>query len=515
MFNIPRWKIVLVTVACLVAVLFFLPNLLGEKWAGGVSWLPSQTVNLGLDLQGGSHLLLEVKTDVAIQEYTASFSDMVRAELRKEKIGYTSLSSTQGVLNAVIRDPGEAARAMTVIRGLDPGLEISDAGNGQIRVRLGDVARQERARRIVDESVEIVRRRVDALGTREPAIQRQGENRIVVQVPGLRDPAQLREILSKTAKLYFRLVDEAATPGSVASASSEWLPMADMPGQKLAVRKQSILTGENLVDAQPGFQDGAPVVTFRFDTPGGRRFAEVTTQNVGKPFAIVLDGKIISAPVIREPITGGSGVISGRFTVQEAQNLSVLLRAGALPAPLTILEERTVGPGLGEDSIRAGTIASLVGLVLVVGFMLVVYGFFGFLADIALILNLLVMFAILSMFQATLTLPGIAGIVLTMGMAVDANVLIFERMREEARLGRSVMASVDAGYTNALSAILDSNITTLIAAAVLFSLGTGPVRGFAVTLTVGLLASMFTAIMVTRIMIVAWVRWRRPKNLPL
>jgi len=380
---------------------------------------------------------------------------------------------------------------------------------------------QQRLNNAMQQSIEIVRRRIDETGVREPTIQRQGERRIVVQLPGINNPERMKDILGKTARLTFRLVDVGVSPQSRdIPPGSEVLPADETgpngePVRRYVVRKRVMVSGENLTDASATFQQGQPVVAFSFDTVGARRFGQVTQENVNRPFAIVLDGKVISAPRIQEPILGGNGVITGNFTVQEAQDLALLLRAGALPAPLKILEERTVGPGLGHDSVRAGEFASVLALVAVVVFMGAAYGLFGVLADIALIANLILIMAALSALQATLTLPGIAGIVLTLGMAVDANVLIFERIREEAGNRRGPVSAVDAGYRRALTTIFDANITTLIAAVLLFYFGSGPVKGFAVTLAIGLVTSMFTAIMVTRLMVAGWIRRRRPQALPI
>ena len=353
----------------------------------------------------------------------------------------------------------------------------------------------------------------------EPTIQREGAFRILVQVPGLQDPSRLKEILGKTAKLDFRMVDQSMTAEQAAAthppADSEILDGEG--GAKYLIEKRPVVSGGDLVDAQPGFdqRSSEPVVNFRFNSAGARKFAEATQQNVGRPFAIVLDNKVISAPVIREPILGGSGQISGNFTVQSANDLAILLRAGALPAPLTVIEERTVGPGLGQDSINAGEHAAYVGAALVVVFMLVTYGLFGLFANIAVAINVAMIFGVLSMLNATLTLPGIAGIVLTVGIAVDSNVLIYERIREEVRAGRSAINAIDAGFSRALATILDSNITTFIAAAVLFYIGTGPVRGFAVTLGIGILTSLFTAFTLTRLIVAYWVRLYRPRTVPI
>jgi protein-export membrane protein SecD len=379
--------------------------------------------------------------------------------------------------------------------------------------------------RVLEQSIEIVRRRIDETGTKEPTIQREGSDRILVQLPGIDNPEHVKELLGKTAKMTFQLVDTSISPEDARRGrlppGDDILPGIDDarhaggPKQEYVVQKRIMVSGDSLTDAQATFQNNEPVVSFKFDSNGGRRFGDATKANVNKPFAIVLDGKVISAPVIREPILGGQGVISGSFTTQTANDLALLLRAGALPAPLTILEERTVGPDLGADSIHAGTLASLVGVILVVAFMLVFYGLFGAFADIALFFNLCLMMASLSLLGATLTLPGIAGIALTMGMAVDANVLIYERIREEVRGGRTLLSALEAGFARAFGTILDSHVTTLVAGALMFWLGSGPVKGFAVTLCLGVLTSLFSAILVTRLQIVTWVRRTRPKAIPI
>ena len=374
-----------------------------------------------------------------------------------------------------------------------------------------DDALHDKVRHAVDQSIEVLRRRVDALGTTEPNIQRQGDDRILVEVPGLQNPEKLKQILGTTAKLEFRLVGQPnEDPNDV-----EQLDQTEEPG-KIPVEKQVMVQGEDLTDAQPGFdpQTGEAIVDFRFNIRGGERFGEVTSANVGRPFAIVLDGKVISAPVIRGPITGGSGQISGHFTTEAATNLAILLRAGALPAKLTIVEERTVGPGLGQDSIDAGKRAAFVGAALVLFYMLITYGTFGIFANIALIVHIAFIFAGLILLGATLTLPGIAGIVLTIGMAVDSNVLIYERIREEAHAGRSIVSALDAGFKRAFATIVDSNVTMFVAAAILYFLGTGPVRGFAVSLALGILTTIVTAVTMTRMMIALWYQYKRPTKLP-
>jgi preprotein translocase subunit SecD len=401
-------------------------------------------------------------------------------------------------------------------------VDVEDAGGGLIRLTVTEPALVERIRQAVEQSIQIVERRVNELGTVEPSIQRQGVDRILVQVPGLQDPSRLKELLGKTAKLTFRLVDLSVPPdqalgGRVPPESEILYGSRAENRQPYLIEKRIMVSGEDLTDAQPGFdqRNGQPIVSFRFNTNGARRFAQVTQENVGRPFAIVLDNEVISAPVIQEPILGGSGQISGNFTVVQANDLAILLRAGALPAPLTIIEERTVGPGLGQDSIEKGKLASYVGSVMVIVFMFATYGLFGLFANLAVAINVAMIFGVLSMLNATLTLPGIAGIVLTVGIAVDSNVLIYERIREEVRSGRTPITAIDAGFSRALATIMDSNITTFIAAAVLFYIGTGPVRGFAVTLGIGIITTVFTAFTLTRLIVAVWVRWRRPQRVPI
>src|ERR687891_1345423 len=528
MLRFPTWKVVVVLAVCLAGVAFSLPNLFPRAEMERMpDWLPHQQINLGLDLQGGSHLLLEVGLQAVIDERLESLLDDVRATLRPERIGYRGLGIHGDAVAFTLTDPAVAGQAVELLDDLntDPmsrELEVEDAGNGRIEISLTEAAAADLRSRAVQQSLEIVRRRIDEVGTREPTIQQQGADRILVQVPGEKDPDSIKRLLGQTAKLTFHLVD---LDTSVEQALAGNLPPGSMllpsdegnqpgPAPQYVVRKKVEVSGESLVDAQPTYHQNQPVVSFRFDSVGGRKFGNVTRDHVGELLAIVLDGKVISAPRIDEPILGGSGIIRGNFTVQEANELAILLRAGALPAPLEIVEERTVGPDLGADSIEAGKWASVLGLVLVILSMALYYGLFGIFADIALLVNLALIVAALSVLQATLTLPGIAGIVLTMGMAVDANVLIFERIREEARVGRSPMSAIDAGYREAMRTIIDANLTTLIAAVLLYAFGSGPVRGFAVTLGIGIITSMFTAISLTRLMVVSWLRRTRPAALP-
>ena len=532
MLYFTRWKalaiILTALVVCLCAVPNFFPEAKVKTWP---VWAQRHLV-LGIDLQGGSHIVLEVDSNSVKKDKLDQVRDDVRRTLRDAKIGYTGLAAKADSVEVRIKD-ADLATALTKLRELSQplggllgsngqrSLEVSDAGGGLIRLTVPQAAITERIRQSVEQSIQIVERRVNELGTVEPLIQRQGVDRIMVQVPGLQDPTRLKEILGKTAKLDFRMVDSTVPPDQAQQgrvpADSEILMSSTSPKVPYVIKKQVLVAGGDLTDAQPGFdqRSNEPIVSFRFNTSGARKFALATTENVGQPFAIVLDNEVISAPVIREPITGGSGQISGSFTVQAANDLSILLRAGALPAPLRIIEERTVGPGLGQDSIEKGELAAYVGSILVIVFMLLTYRLFGVFANIAVAINVAMIFGILSLLNATLTLPGIAGIVLTVGIAVDSNVLIYERIREELRGGRTAISAIDAGFKRALSTILDSNITTFIAAAVLFYIGTGPVRGFAVTLGIGIITTVFTAFTLTSLIVAGWVRWKRPKTVPI
>jgi preprotein translocase subunit SecD len=524
MVYFEKWKVIAILAVVVLGFVFAAPNLLSRHTAEGLpGFVPRKQVNLGLDLQGGAHLLLEVQVDTLIRERLTSLVDGVRGRLRKARIGYTGLGVKGFSVGVTLRDPAQTERARRLVRDVEEGLDVTTEG-ARIMLTLSEQAIRSRRTAALQQSIEIIRRRIDETGTKEPTIQRQGDDRILLQAPGVDDPEHLKSLLGKTAKMTFHLLcsDGFAVTGSRVPPGCSRLPSAESnrrggqgPAEYL-VRKKVQVSGERLLDSQPIIdQYGRPGVSFRFDTVGAKRFGNTTRKNVNKPFAIVLDGEVISAPVIQEPILGGSGQITGSFSVAETSDLALLLRAGALPAPLTILEERTVGPGLGADSIASGKIASIIGLVLVAVFMAVIYGFFGLLAVVALFVNMVLMLAVLSGLQATLTLPGIAGIVLTVGMAVDANVLVFERIREEVRTGRTPISSIEAGYSRAITTIIDSNLTTLIAAVILLYFGTGPVRGFAVTLAIGIVTSMFTAIMLTRLIIVAWLRRKRPTELPI
>jgi preprotein translocase subunit SecD len=533
MLYFTRWKalaiILTALVVCLCAVPNFFPEARVKAWP---AWAQRHIV-LGLDLQGGSYLLLEVDGNFVKKEKLDQVRDEARRVLRDAKIVYTGLAVRNDTVEVRISKDTDQATALIKLRDLAQpiggllgsgggrDLEVADAGGGLIRMTIPQPAMVERMRKTIEQSIQIVEKRVNEVGTVEPIIQRQGTDRILVQVPGLQDPTRLKELLGKTAKMEFRMVDTSVPPDQAQQGrvppDSELLWSSTSPKVPYVIKKQVLVSGGDLTDAQPGFdqRSGEPIVSFRFNSSGSRKFALATTENVGLPFAIVLDNEVISAPVIREPIIGGSGQISGSFSVQAANDLAILLRAGALPAPLTVVEERTVGPGLGQDSIEKGELAAYVGSILVIVFMLVTYRLFGVFANIAVAINVAMIFGLLSLLNATLTLPGIAGIVLTVGIAVDSNVLIYERIREELRGGRTAISAIDAGFRRALSTILDSNITTFIAAAVLFYIGTGPVRGFAVTLGIGIITTVFTAFTLTSLIVAGWVRWKRPKTVPI
>ena len=506
MIQISNWNKVLIAVICALGVLYASPNFFKEETFSGMpAWLPGKQINLGLDLRGGAHLLLNVEIDQVVKERLESMKDATRQvmrPLRGDGVYYSSLKA-QG--NSVYLNLKSAAHTDRVKEELEAQFEatsISPLGTPEQEVA-------------VQQSIEIVRRRIDEDGTKEPVIQQQGRTRILVQVPGAEDPEEIKKKIGKVAKMTFHLVDQ-----STDSNRGILLPSDDLgkDGRPIQFRgeRQVRVSGEHLVDAQPSFdQHNRPAVSFRFDAVGGKKFGDATSKNVGRLLAIVLDGKIISAPRIQSAIVGGTGIITGSYSVKETNDLALLLRAGALPAPLTILEERTVGPGMGRDAIEAGRFASIIGMILVLVFMIASYGLFGILANIALFFNIALIVALLSAIQATLTLPGIAGIVLTIGMAVDANVLIFERIREEVRNGRTPISAVDAGYRRALTTIVDANVTTLIAGGLLYAFGTGPIKGFAVTLSIGLVTSMFTAVMVTRLFVILWLRRSRRQVLPV
>jgi preprotein translocase subunit SecD len=519
MLTIPKWKIILVLCAVIFGVIFTIPTFVGREgrvWMQDnlPSWIPSKGINLGLDLQGGSHILLDIDFDVVFSDYNLGMADSIKLAARERNVTIQSISSDLNTVRITANNTEDLNAIRSLVRQIDAMADIITEGNSVI-VSLTDSQIAQIRTDTINHTIEIVRRRVDETGTNEPIIQRQGDRRVLVQLPGIDDPERVKTLLGKTAKLGFHLVDERASSTGRGGASAMVLPMLENPGQELGIKRRAMITGEMLTNASTGFSQGMSVVNFRLDARGADRFCRVSRDNVGKPFAIVLDNEIISAPVLREPICGGQGQISGSFTVQEASDLALLLRAGALPAPLTIVEERSIGPSLGADSIAAGESAALVGMAFVVIFMIISYGIFGVFSVISLSLNVILVFGILSSFQATLTLPGIAGIVLTIGMAVDANILIFERIREDYLNGRTVAASIQSGFDNAFSTIIDSNLTGLISAILLFSFGTGPIKGFAVTLSVGILTTLFTAIIVTKLLLVLWAKRTGAKSMPI
>lgn len=517
MLQFSKWKVTIILAIILAGIIFAAPNLVNrDKLDSLPGWMPKTVVSLGLDLQGGSHLLYEVDTKALQTERLQSVVDDLRVQLRLANIGYTALGVQNQVATVKLLDPSTIEAARPILQKIAGQLSLSIGTDGTANIQFSDAGAEQLKIQSVDQSIEVIRKRVDQTGTKEPTIIRQGDDRIVVQLPGVKDPQHLKDLIGTTAKMTFRLVDEPAAISGKLPPTSEWVPSSEGGAEsRLPLQKRVMVSGENLTDAQQTFQDGAAVVSFGFDTIGGKRFGDATSQNIGKRFAIVLDNKIISAPVIRSAIMGGSGIISGHFTAQSAQDLAVLLRAGALPAPLTVLEERTVGADLGADSIAAGKLACLLAVVLIVVAMVILYGLFGIFANIALVLNAVLLIAILSLFGATLTFPGIAGLVLTLGMAVDANVLILERVREEMRNGRSPVTAMETGYREAQGTIFDANITHLIATAFLFQFGSGPIKGFAITLIIGIVTSIFTSIWVTRLMTSIWLRRTRPKALPL
>jgi preprotein translocase subunit SecD len=520
MLQIPLWKRIFIIGVVVLSILYSAPNLMpkdSEFLAGLPSWMPHKTVNLGLDLQGGSHILLQVDLNSVTKQRSDDLVSSLRPALRDKKIGYKRLAVIPGGgIRVTLREPADAQAVSTALRALDNTLTVATK-EGNVEGTFSEAGLKQVKEQVLAQSIEIVRRRIDETGTNEPIIQRQGEDRIVVQLPGLDDPQRVKDLLGKTAKLSFHLVNMDVTSSDVKATGGDMiLPMQEQPGQTLAVQRQAQLTGDMLVNAAfAQDQNGGSAVSFRFNPIGTKKFCDLSRENVNKLFAIVLDSVVISAPVIREPICGGSGQISGNFSVKEANDLAILLRAGALPAPLNIIEERTVGPSLGADSIEAGKKAALLGLALVFILMVGSYSLFGVFSCIGMIVNLTITFAALSVLQATLTMPGIAGLVLTVCMSVDANVLIYERIREELREGRSPISAIDNGFRMAFATITDSNLTHIFAAIILISLGSGAIKGFAVTTVIGTVASFFTSISVVRLMIIYWLGRRKNVVLPV
>jgi len=557
MLNLPRWQTITVIVFTALAALFALPNVLPAGVLAHLpGWYQQSRINLGLDLRGGAHFLLEADLRSVLNERLANLSDSIRAEMRKQQVGLKDVTVEQGrAVVVTLRDEAQRAKALEAVRAVDPSLVVSGSGDA-IRLAYSDQELFKKKKEVIDQSIEILRRRVDETGTIEPSIVREGDDRIQLQMPGIKDTTELKRKINQTAKLTFHLVNEdVAQAGQNIPAtlppttylvptregmqelrrsnpkaweeiqaanprlSPEQICRRFQP-QCLPVLKRVVVGGEDLDDAKATFeqqqQGGRPIISFTFNTAGGRAFCNATRQNIGKRLAIQLDNEIISAPVVQSAICGGSGIITGTFTTQQTQEQALLLRSGALPATLSIIEERTVGADLGADAIQAGTTAALVGTALVILLMLTVYGpVFGGFASIAMLVNMLLVFAGMSILGASLTLPGIAGLVLTVGMSVDSNVLIYERVREEKANGRSAFSALATGYERALTAIIDSNLTALIAGVLLFGFGSGPIRGFATSLTLGLLTHLFTATIFTRMLLATWVRLRRPTELPI
>ncbi len=550
-----RWQIWSIVAALLLALILALPNALPSKQQ---TWLRDniglRPMTLGLDLQGGANVLLEIDRKELIESTLLQTASDVRGTLRDAKVGYSNIQRGQNNVSVKITKPEDMTKAQEALKKLIPDqgtnfltgqtseslMAIETVGD-QVRLVISEAGLDARIANAVKQSISIIAKRIDGIGTTEPVIQQQGKDRIVVQVPGLQDTNRLKDLLQGTAKLTFQLLCESQPTGSGQNpppecigyplkedvdklkqdrkASNQTVTDQDMRALRqmwVQTSSRAVVDGEDLTDAQPSFdQQNRPVITFRLNNKGSIRFGKLTSENVGRPFAIVLDKVIQSYPTINEPILGGQGQISGSFSVEEASNLAITLRSGALPAKLNIVEERTVGPSLGKDSVNAGVFAALVGLIGVMAFMILPYGLFGWFANLALLGNLLMLIAIMSFFGFTLTLPGIAGIVLTLGMAVDSNVLIYERIREEWRNGRTALSSIDVGFKAALGAVLDANVTTLIAAVVLFGIGSGPIRGFAITLAVGIFTTMFTAFTLTKLVVALWVKYRRPKEINL
>ena len=531
MLNFPRWAVLAILAPLLIGIACAVPSFLPDRVVEQLPKFMQTRVNLGLDLSGGSHLLLEASTQDVAKQRLANMEEQVRTELRRgdTKIAIGDISSRDGKLSFMVRNPSEVDAAVERIRPLTQGAGLTGQRDFNVEVVNSSTIVITPTQAGIDNAVkgamevatEVIRKRIDEMGTREPTIQQQGDNRIVVQVPGLQNPKALKDLLGQTAKLEFKLVDVNANPAEVAQGrapvGSEVLPYPTNPAgpPMIAVYRQVMVSGEDLTDAQQGYnqQGNEPIVNIRFNGAGGRKFGQVTSQNVNRPFAIILDGKVLSAPNINEPILGGSAVINGNFTVESANQLAIALRSGKLPVALTVVEERTVGPQLGADSIKAGLTASIIAVVAVAAFMFLSYGRFGMYANLAVAINVLVILGVMGILGATLTLPGIAGFVLTIGTAVDANVLIYERIREERRRGRNVVQSIEHGYKEASRTIFEANVTHAIAGGIMLALGSGPVKGFAIVLLIGIATSVFTAVTFTRLLVSRWVRAKRPTEI--
>ncbi len=514
MLNFSKLKIFSILAVCILAFIYAAPTFIPEqKKSGFENILPSQKVNLGLDLRGGSQLMLEVDSEYYIREQLSNLKDELKSNFRDDSVrAIPEIRGDKIVFS--LSDEEQQKVARTIIKKLSNRIDV-DENSDQFEIYFSAAEIALTKQNLIKQSIEIVRKRIDEGGTKEPVIQAQGDDRILLQVPGVENSQEIKSILGKTAKMTFHHVADETFSGASAIADPDLERVYDYQGRPYLIKKEVVLSGDLLVDASATYHEGEPAVAFRFNDIGSRKFAEITKENIGRFFAIVLDGKVVTAPRINSVINQGSGVISGNFTVQEANEVALLLRAGALPAPLKIIEERTVGPSLGSDSVKSGAIAAIAGLIFVAIFMIFFYGFFGLLADVAMFVNIVLIIAVLSLLDATLTLPGIAGIVLTMGMSVDSNVLIFERIKEELRAKKSVLTAVDQGFSQAFRTIVDANITTLIVAFFLYVFGNGSVKGFAVTLSIGILSSMFAAILLTRMMIALWLKAKRPKKLNL
>jgi preprotein translocase subunit SecD len=527
MIHLSRWKVILLALSLVFGLLFAFPNVLSPAQREALpGWLPSQGVNLGLDLQGGSYLLLEVDVPAMREKRLTNLGEDARTVLAEAQVAVTSISRQNDGVIVTLSNPGQMELAQQAMRGLvstaagvAPDRIVQRQGDNRLRYAFTEPTMRSMAADAVTQSIEVVRRRLDSSGTKEISITRQGAERIVIQAPGQSDPAELERLIGQTAQLTFQMVD---VENSIQEALAGAVPpdaevLFDEAGAPYLVKKRILVSGENLTKAEvTADQNNRTAIGFRFDGAGARRFGEATAANIGRPFAIILDGKVISAPRINSAITGGSGIIEGSFTVQQAAEMVNLLNGGALPAPLKVEERRTVGAELGADAVQNGMISGLIGFVIIVAFMLLAYGFlFGGISVIGLLLNGLLIMACMSLTQATLTLPGIAGLILTFAVAVDANVLIYERMRDEARAGRSVIASMDAGYSKAMATIIDANLTTLVAAGIMFVLGAGPVKGFAWTLAIGVFTSVLSAVLVSQVGLALWLKIANPKKLPI
>lgn len=520
MFGYSKLKVSVIIGSIILGIFFALPNFMPESALKQLpksfqSWF--KPITLGLDLQGGSYLLMEVDTKDLLKEKLTTLADLTRSELRSAKVRFAALSVNDGVMSVRILNSADINTAREAIRKLEPGQLNIENEESVLKISYTSEAIEAMKKKAVEQSVEIVRRRIDDLGTKEPQIQQQGADRIVIQLPGVQDPSEIKALMGKTAKMTFHMVDEETSPqaAQMGKLSPDSMLMTGDETGYIVLKRRVVVSGSNLDTAKATYDEkGAPAVSFSFKATGAKEFANVTRENVGRRLAIVLDGKVISAPTINSPITGGQGIITGNFTVQAANDLALLLRSGALPAPLIVAEERVVGPGLGEDSIRSGTGACIIGLVFIFVFMLIAYGSFGIIADLTLLVNGILLLALLSLLNATLTLPGVAGIALTLAMAVDANILILERMKEEIHLGlKNPQEIIKRGFSGSFSAIFDGQLTTLFAALFLFMLGSGSVRGFGITLGLGLATTMFAAIIVNKVFFMAWYAWKKPKTI--